>query len=152
MCTVVRGASCRNGAECGKGNWLRMSSAIVISKSLQVFNNSVCAIVRYHGQKIRNSVCCSWMYITKKRQNESVPIHRFPKENTGQRWIEACTNSHLSRLEYLQVVERQYFVYRRYFDEQYYYQKRNGAFLLKCVFFSQFCISSRNKNTNYRYF
>ena len=71
-----------------------------------------------------------------KCQKESVPTHRFPKRgDAGQRWIEACANSYLSRLEYLQVVERQYFVCHRSFDEQYYYQKRNGAFFLKGGFF-----------------
>ena len=35
-------------------------------------------------------------------------------------------------LEYLQVVERQYFVCHRPFDEKCYYRKRNGAFLLEC--------------------
>ena len=30
MCTVVRGASCRKRAECSKGKWLRMNSAIVV--------------------------------------------------------------------------------------------------------------------------
>ena len=40
-----------------------------------------------------------------------MPIHRFPKrEDAGQRWTEACANSYLSSLEYLQLVERQYFV------------------------------------------
>ena len=40
-----------------------------------------------------------------------MPYHRFPKRgDAGQRWIEACAYSHFSRLEYLQVVERQYFV------------------------------------------
>ena len=73
---------------------------------------------------------------TKKRQKESVSIHRFPKRgDNGQRRIEACANCCLPRLEYLQVGERQYFVCHRHFDEQYYYQKRNGAFLLKCGFF-----------------
>ena len=76
------------------------------------------------------------MYDIKKRQKESVPINRFPNRgDAGQRWIEACANSYLSRLEYLQVVERQYFVCHRRFDEDYYQQKRNGAFLLKCGFF-----------------
>ena len=37
-------------------------------------------------------------------------------------------NSYLSRFEYLQVMKRQYFVCHRHFDEQYYQQKRNGAF------------------------
>ena len=51
---------------------------------------------------------------TKKRQNESAPIHRFSKSgDAGQRWIKTCANSYLSRLEYLQVVERQYFVCHR---------------------------------------
>ena len=60
-------------------------------------------------------------------------IHRFPKrENAGQRWIEACANPYLSRLEYLQVIERQFFVCHRHFDEQCFYQKKNGDFLLKC--------------------
>ena len=61
-----------------------------------------------------------------------MPIHRFPMRDAGRRWIEACANSYLSRLEYLQVVERQYFDCHGLFDKQYYYQKRNGAFLLKC--------------------
>ena len=61
------------------------------------------------------------MYTTKKRQKESVPIHRFPNGgDAGQRWIEACANSYSTRLEYLQVVKRQYFVCHRHFDEQYY--------------------------------
>ena len=75
---------------------------------------------------------------TKKRQKESVPIHRFLKRDVGQRWIEVCGNSYLWRLGYLQVVERQYFICLRHFDEQYYYQKRNGAFLLKCNFLFNF--------------
>ena len=62
---------------------------------------------------------------TKKRQKECVLIYRFPKRgDVGQRWIEACANSYLSRLEYLQVVKRQYFVCHRHFDEQYYYKKK----------------------------
>ena len=37
---------------------------------------------------------------TKRRRNESVPIYRFPKRgDAGQRWIGACANSYLSRLE-----------------------------------------------------
>ena len=69
---------------------------------------------------------------TKKHQKESVPIYHFPKRgDAGQRWIEACANSYLSRLGYVQVVERQYFVCHRHFDEQYYCQKINGVFLLK---------------------
>ena len=58
-CKVVRGTSCRWRVECGKGNWLRMSYDIVIYKSLQAFTKSLCVIVRYHGQQIRNSVYCS---------------------------------------------------------------------------------------------
>ena len=70
---------------------------------------------------------------TKRGRKESVPNHRFPKRgNAGERWIEDCTNSYLSRLEYLQVIEKQFFVCHRHFDEQYFYQKRNGAFLLNC--------------------
>ena len=70
-----------------------------------------------------------------KRQKESVPIRRFPKRGDAeQRWIETFANSYLSRLEHLQIVKRQYFVGHQHFDEQYYYQKRNGAFLLKCDF------------------
>ena len=43
----------------------------------------------------------------KRGRKESVPIHRFPKRgDAGQRWIETCANSYLSRLEYCQVVER----------------------------------------------
>ena len=41
-------------------------------------------------------------------------IHRFPKRGDArQRWIEACVNSYLLRLEYLQVVERKVFVWHR---------------------------------------
>ena len=70
---------------------------------------------------------------TKRGRKESVPIHRFPKRgDAGQRWIEACANPSLSRLEYRQVVERKSFVCHRHFDEQYFKQKGNGAFLLKC--------------------
>ena len=62
-----------------------------------------------------------------------MPIHRFPKRgDAGQRWIEACANSYLSRLEYLQVVKIKYFFCHRNFDYQYYYRKGNGASLLKC--------------------
>ena len=65
--------------------------------------------------------CAVYGCTTKKRQNESVRIHRFPKRGyAGQRWIETCANSYLSRLEYLQVVKRQYFVCHRHFDELYY--------------------------------
>ena len=59
-------------------------------------------------------------------------IHRFPKrENARQRWIQACANPYLSRLEYLQVVERQFFVCHRNFEVQCFYCEWNGAFLLK---------------------
>ena len=37
----------------------------------------------------------------------------------------------MPRLEYLQVVERQFFVCHRHFDEQCFHQKRNGAFFLR---------------------
>ena len=68
----------------------------------------------------------------KRNQKNNVSIHRFPKkENNGQRWIEACANPYLSRLQYLQVLARKYFVCHRHFDEQCFYQKRNGVFLLK---------------------
>ena len=64
----------------------------------------------------------------RKASEESVPIHRFPKRGGDrQRLIEVCANSYLSRLEYLRVVERQYFFCHRHFDKQYYYQKRNGT-------------------------
>ena len=62
-----------------------------------------------------------------------MPIHQFPKRgHAGQRWIGACANSYLSRLEYRQVVEWKFFVCHRHFDEKYFYQKRNGGFLFKC--------------------
>ena len=52
----------------------------------------------------------------KRDRKESVPIHRFAKRgDTGQRWIEACANSYLSRLEYRQVVERKLFACHRNF-------------------------------------
>ena len=61
---------------------------------------------------------CADRGCTKRVQKESVPIHRFRKrEDARQRWIEACANSYLSRLEYPQVLERQYFVCHRHFDE-----------------------------------
>ena len=48
---------------------------------------------------------------TKRGRKESVPIHRFPKRgDAGQRWIEACANFYLSRLEYRQVIERKFYV------------------------------------------
>ena len=66
---------------------------------------------------------------TKRSRKENVPIHRFLKRGDAvQRWIEAGMDSYCSRLEYLQVVERKFFVCHRHFDEQYFYQKRNGAF------------------------
>ena len=69
---------------------------------------------------------------SKRGRKKNGYIHRFPKrENAGQRWIEACANPYLSRLEYLQVVENKFFVCHRHFDEQCFYQNRNGAFLLK---------------------
>ena len=53
---------------------------------------------------------------TKRGRKESVPIHRFAtRGNAGQQWIEACANSYLSRLEYLQVVERKFCVCHRNF-------------------------------------
>ena len=68
---------------------------------------------------------------SKRGRKKNVSIYRFPKrENAGQRWIEACANPYLSRLEYLQVL-RQFFVCHRNLNEQCFYQKRNGAFLLK---------------------
>ena len=70
---------------------------------------------------------------SKRGRKNNVSIHRLPrKENAEQRWIEACANPCLSRLEYLQILERQFFVCHRHFNEQCFYQKRNGAFLLKC--------------------
>ena len=45
MCTVLRGASCCKREECGKECWFRVSSAIVIYKSLQESNNLSCVIV-----------------------------------------------------------------------------------------------------------
>ena len=69
---------------------------------------------------------------SKRGRKNNISIHRFPKEeNAGQRWIEACSNPCLSRLGYLEVLGRQFFICHRHFDEQYFYQKRNGAFLLK---------------------
>ena len=48
---------------------------------------------------------------TKRGRKESVLIHRFPKRgDSEQRWIEACANSYLSRLEYRQVVEKKFFL------------------------------------------
>ena len=38
----------------------------------------------------------------------------------------------LVEVKYLQVVQRQYFFCHQHFYKQYYYEKRNGAFLLKC--------------------
>ena len=70
---------------------------------------------------------------TKKHQKGIVPIHQFPKRgDAGKRWIEACANSYLSRLEYRQITERIFFVCHQHFDEQYFNQKSNGASLLKC--------------------
>ena len=69
---------------------------------------------------------------SKRDRKKNECIHRFPKrENAGQQWIEACANPYLPSLEYLQVVERQFFVFHRHFDKQCFNQKRNGAFLLK---------------------
>ena len=46
---------------------------------------------------------------TERGRKESVPIHQFPKRgDAGQRWIEDCTDSYLSRLEYRQGVERKF--------------------------------------------
>ena len=51
---------------------------------------------------------------SKRGRKESVPIHRFSNRgDAGQRWIEASGNFYLSRLEFLQVVERKLFVYHR---------------------------------------
>ena len=48
---------------------------------------------------------------TERSWKESVPIHRIPKRgDVGEGWIEASASCYLSRIEYLQVVERQYFV------------------------------------------
>ena len=87
---------------------------------------------------------CTVRRCTSKRgRKKNVSIYRFPKrENTGQRWIEACANPYLSRLKYLQVTERQLFVCHRHFDEQSFYQKRNGDFLLKCGSVSTLNVSS----------
>ena len=53
-------------------------------------------------------MCCSWVFNIEKRQKESVPIHLFPKRgDSGQRWIKAFANAYMSRVEYLQLVERQ---------------------------------------------
>ena len=94
--------------------------------------------------KIYEIQCAVRGCTTKRGRKESALIHRFPKrEDIGQRWIEACAKSYLSRLEYPQVVGRKFFVFHRHFDEQYFYQKRNGAFLLKRRFFFNFEINSR---------
>ena len=49
MCKVVRGASCHKWVVCGKGNWLRMSSAIVVylysTVSHQPCENGVLGVV-----------------------------------------------------------------------------------------------------------
>ena len=111
-----------------------MSSAIVIYKYLTIH----CACIK---NKCANNKIMDKKYViqcavsgctTKRGRKGGVPIHRFPKRgNAGQRWIDACANPYLSRLEYLQVVEGKYFVCHQHFEEKYYYQKRNGAFLLK---------------------
>ena len=47
---------------------------------------------------------------TERVRKENMPIHQFPKRrDAGQRWIEACTDSYLSRLEYRQREERIFF-------------------------------------------
>ena len=102
-----------------------MSSAIVVYKYQQFVTRLRFMVnTKYEIQSAVRG-CTS-----KRGQKKNVSIHRFPKrENAGQRSIEACANLYLSRLEYLQVLERQFFVWHRHFDEQCFYQKRNGAFL-----------------------
>ena len=76
---------------------------------LQVFNNSLrnCALSWIKNYKIQ---CAVRGCTTKRGRKEIVHIHRFPKRGDArQRWIEACANSYLSRLEYRQVVERKCF-------------------------------------------
>ena len=110
-----------------QGKMLRMSSAIVV----YVYQQFVTRLRFMMNTKYK--IQCAVHGCTSKRGlKKNVSIHRFPKrKNAEQRWIEACTNPYLSRLEYLQVLERQFFVCHRHFDEQCFYQKRNVAFLLK---------------------
>ena len=54
--------------ECGKGNWLPMSSAIVAYNKYFTIHYAIA---------------------TKRGRKESIPIHRFLKRgDAGQRWIE----------------------------------------------------------------
>ena len=69
MCTVVRGVSCRKRAECGKENWLRMSSAIVVIVVYKCLTIHY-VIARYYKSKIRNSVCCSFVYHQKMSEGK----------------------------------------------------------------------------------
>ena len=89
-----------------QGERLRMSSAIVVYKYQQF-------VTRLHFMmNTKYEIQCAVRGCTSKRGGKkNVSIRRFRKrENAGQRWIEACANPYLPRLEYIQVVERQFFV------------------------------------------
>ena len=66
-----------------------------------------------------------------KWKQKSIAYRKLRFVSSNKKYV---IQSYLSKLEYLQVVERQYFVCHRHFHEDYYYQKRNGAFLWKCGF------------------
>ena len=74
-------ASCRKRVECGMGNWLRISSAIANYKCLTI--HCACTENKYGNNKIMDKKyviqCAVRECATKRRRNESVPIHRFPK-------------------------------------------------------------------------
>ena len=115
-----------------------MSSAIVVYKYQQCVTRF--RFIVNTKYEIQCAVCgCN----SKRGGKKNVSIHRFPKrENAGQRWIEACVNPYLSRSEYLQVIERQFFVCHWRFDEQCFYQKKNDDFILNCGSVSTLNLSS----------
>ena len=77
-----------------------MSFAIVVYKYQQFVTRWRFIINTKYAIQCAVGGCTS-----KRGRQKNVSIHRFPKrENVGQRWIEACANPYLSRLEYLEVV------------------------------------------------
>ena len=71
----------------------------------------MCTVVRVIMNKKYEIQCAVRRCTIKRGWKESVPIHRFPKRgDVGQRWIEACANFYLSKLEYVQVVEGKFYV------------------------------------------
>ena len=68
---------------------------------------------------------------TKKKRDEKMPLHRFPKKGFWFDWVRACKNEHLSTLDLSTVTSKRFFVCHRHFNEESFYAKRNGQLIPK---------------------